>query len=83
MNTSCIQVDGASDEGPGHEEVQFMWTARHLSKGTIATLATARNSGSGYLNRVELQNRCLAVEHANAFSPVNHWRIMYGWKYNK
>ena len=65
----CIRVDGASDEGPGHEEIQFMWAARHLSKGTIATLVTARNSGSSYLNRVELQNGCLAVAHANVFIP--------------
>ena len=65
----CIRVDGASDEGPSHEEVQFMWTARHLSKATIATLVTARNSGSSYLNRVELQNGCLAMAHANLFIP--------------
>ena len=65
----CIRVDGASDEGPSHEEVQFMWTARHLSRATIATLVTARNSGSSYLNRVELQNGCLALAHANLFIP--------------
>ncbi len=65
----CIRVDGAADEGPSHEEVQFMWTARHLSKPTLATLVTARNSGSSYLNRVELQNGCLAVAHANLFIP--------------
>ncbi len=46
-----------------------MWTARHLSKGTVVTLVTARNSGSSYLNRVELQNGCLAVAHANVFIP--------------
>ena len=62
----CIRVDGASDEGPSHEEVQFMWSARHLS---LATLVTARNSGSSYLNRVELQNGCLALAHANLFIP--------------
>ncbi len=55
-----IRVYGASDEGPSHEEVQFMWT---VSKGT------ARNSGSSYLNRVELQNGCLALAHANLFIP--------------
>ena len=65
----CIRVDGASDEGPSHEEVQFVWTARHISKPTLATLVTARNSGSSYLNRVELQNGCLAVAHANLFIP--------------
>ena len=65
----CIRVDGASDEGPSHEEVQFLWTARHISKATLATLVTARNSGSSYLNRVELQNGCLALAHANLFIP--------------
>ena len=49
-------MDGASDEGPAH-------------RGSIATLVTARNSGSSYLNRVELQNGCLAVAHANLFIP--------------
>ena len=65
----CIRVDGASDEGPGHEEVQFYWTARHLSKGKIVTLVTSRSSGSSYLNRVELQNGCLSLGHANTFIP--------------
>lgn len=64
----CARVDGATDEGPSHEEVQFMWTARHqiLEK---ATIATARNSGSSYLNRVELQNGCLTLAHSNIFIP--------------
>lgn len=65
----CIRVDGATDEGPSHEEVQFMWAARHTSTGTVATLVTARNSGSSYLNCVELQNGCLALAHANLFIP--------------
>lgn len=65
----CVRVDGASDEGPSHEEVQFMWSARHICTGTVATLVTARNSGSSYLNRVELQNGCLALAHANLFIP--------------
>ena len=65
----CVRVDGAVDEGPSHEEVQFIWTARHLKKATIATLITARSSGSSYLNRVELQNGCLALAHANIFIP--------------
>ena len=37
-------MDGAADEGPSHVEVQFLWTARHLEKGTIATLVTRRSS---------------------------------------
>lgn len=28
----CVRVDGASDEGPGHEEVQYWWTLRHIEK---------------------------------------------------
>lgn len=46
----CIRVDGASDEGPSHEEVQFYWTEWHITKGKVATLVTARNSGASYLN---------------------------------
>ena len=65
----CVRVDGALDERPSHEEVQFLWTVRHLFKPTIATLITARSSGSSYLNRVELQNGCLALAHANLFIP--------------
>ena len=61
----CIRVDGASDEGPLHQEVQFWWALRHLTKPTLVTLVTTRNSGSSYLNRVELQNGCLSLAHAN------------------
>ena len=63
----CIRVDGASDEGPSHHEVQFLWTEQHLESGSYATLVTCRNSGASYLNQVELQNRCLALGHANLF----------------
>ena len=65
----CIRVDGAVDEGPIHEEVQFVWTERHLKKPTITCLVTSQNSGSSYLNRVELQNGSLALAHANIFNP--------------
>ena len=65
----CIRVDGASDEGPSHEEVQFYWTERHINSKKVATLVTTRSSGSSYLNRVELQNGCLALGHANTFIP--------------
>ena len=65
----CIRVDGASDEGPSHHEVQFLWTEQHLESGSYATLVTCRNSGASYLNRVELQNGCLALGHANLFIP--------------
>ena len=67
----CIRVDGGSDEGPSHLEVQFWWTLRHIEAPTLATLITTRNSGSSYLNRVELQNGCLACAHANLFIPSN------------
>ena len=65
----CIRVDGASDEGPSHEEVQFYWTAHHYAKGKFLTLVTTRSSGSSYLNRVELQNGCLSLGHASTFIP--------------
>ena len=65
----CIRVDGACDEGPSHEEVQFFWTLRYVNKGYSATLVTARSSGCSYLNRVELQNGCLALRHVNLFIP--------------
>lgn len=64
-----IRVDGARDEGPSHEEVQFLWTAQHLESGSYATLVGCRNSGSSYLNSVELQNGCLSLGHANLFIP--------------
>lgn len=40
-----------------------------LTKAKVATLVTTRSSGSLYLNRAELQNRCLSVGHANIFIP--------------
>ncbi|CAH3158015.1 unnamed protein product [Porites lobata] len=56
----CIRVDGASDEGPGHEEVQFYWTERHLSMSKACTIVTTRHSGGSYLNKVELLNGCIS-----------------------
>ena len=67
----CVRVDGATDEGPSHLEVQFWWTLRHLCRPTFVTLVTTRNSGGSYLNRVELQNGCLALAHSNLFIPSN------------
>ena len=74
----CIQVDGASDEGPSHHETQFYWTERHLKEAKLATLVTTRSSGSSYLNRVELQNGCLSRAHSNLFIPstLNGSRLM-------
>ena len=65
----CIRVDGAMDEGPSHEEVQYWWTKRHLMREKVVTIVTTRSSGSSYLNRVELQNGCLSRGHANTFIP--------------
>jgi len=65
----CIRVDGAGDEGPSHLEVQFYWTKHHIMQQKVATLVTTRSSGSSYLNKVELQNGCLSLGHANLFIP--------------
>lgn len=65
----CIRVDGGGDEGPVHEEVQYWWTKRHLLKQTKAMMVSTRSSGSSYKNRVELQNGCLSLGHANLFIP--------------
>ena len=65
----CIRVDGAMDEGPSHEEVQFYWTERHIMKCKVVTIVTTRSSVSSYLNRVELQNGCLSLGHSNLFIP--------------
>ena len=64
-----IRVDGGCDEGPSHNEVQFVWTERHISRSTRATMVTTRCSGDSFLNRVELQNGCLARGHSNLFIP--------------
>ena len=64
-----ITVDGGHDEGPSHCEVQYWWTVYHLKAQTVATMITTRNSGASYKNRVELQNGCLALGHANLFVP--------------
>jgi len=63
----CIRVDGATDEGPSHEEVQCSIII--IDKEKIVTLVTTRSSGLSFLNRVELQNGCLSLGHANTFIP--------------
>jgi hypothetical protein len=65
----CIRVDGAADEGPSHETIQYWWTFWHVTQHKVATLVTTRCSGSSYLNRVELQNGCLSLGHAGTFIP--------------
>ena len=67
----CIRVDGATDEGPVHLEIQFWWTLCHVQRPTAVTLVTRRSSGASYLNRIELQNGCLARAHTNLFIPSN------------
>ena len=64
-----IRVNGSADEGPAHEEVQNWWTRHHLETKSLATLVSTRNSGRSFKNRVELQNSCLALGHANTFIP--------------
>lgn len=62
---TCVRVDGSADEGPSHLEVQFWWAEYHLDQGNFITLF----KGASYLNRVELQNGCLAKAHTNLFIP--------------
>lgn len=55
------------------KRVQFQWTERHLQQGSLCTVVSARYSGGSYLNKVELQNGCLALGHSNVFIPsTNH-----------
>ena len=65
----CIRVDGSVDEGPSHLEIQFNWTERHLQEGKACTVVSTRYSGGRYLNKVELQNSCLALGHSYLFIP--------------
>ena len=66
---NCIRVDGAGDECPGHEKVQYYWTRWHLEQEKLVTLVTTRSSGSSYMNHVELQNGCLTRAHSSVFIP--------------
>ena len=66
---TCIRVDGASNEGPSHLEVQCWRTEYHLTQENYITLVSICCSGASYLNRVELQNGCLAKAHLNLFIP--------------
>jgi hypothetical protein len=64
-----VRVDGSSDEGPVHKEVQFLWTEKHVMDNHSCTVVTTRHSGGSYLNSVELMNGCLSVAHNNCFIP--------------
>ena len=50
-DTEFVHVDGATDEGPSHAEVQFLWAERHLEKKRVLTMITSRCSGDSHLNR--------------------------------
>ena len=65
----CIRVDGATDEGPGHMEVQFLWTERHILKQRVCSIISTRHSGGSYFSEVELMNGCIAQAHGNLFIP--------------
>ena len=65
-----MRVDGNSDEGPAHQQVQYWWTKPHLLKGSRANMVSSRNRGASFKNRVELQNDFLALAHTNMFTPL-------------
>ena len=73
----CVRVDGATDEGPSHAEVQFIWCERHVNRKTKVTLVITQCSGDSYLNRVELQNGCLSRGHSNTFIPSTLHGVPY------
>lgn len=73
----CIRVDDGSDEGSSHTKVQFLWTEPHYSHPTKVTLVTTRSSGDSFLNRLELQNGCLARGHSNLFIPSTLCGVPY------
>ena len=51
-DSECVRVDGATDEGPSHDEVKYWWAVRHLESRRLVTLVSCRSSGSSFLNRV-------------------------------
>ena len=52
-----VRVNGGTDEGPDHEEMQFWWRQQHIVNARLATLVTTHRSGSSY---VKMQNSCLS-----------------------
>jgi hypothetical protein len=50
-------------------KLKFHWTKWNLIHKRKATVVTTRHSGGSYLNRVEMQNGCLALAHSNLFIP--------------
>ena len=45
----CVRVDGASDEGPSHQEIQYWKCLENLQMERLSTLVTAHSSGLSYL----------------------------------
>ena len=63
----CIRVDRAGDENPAGVEARFLWTERHVVSGKTCVIVSIHHSGGSYLNRVKLQNGCLALTHSHLF----------------
>ena len=59
-----VRVDGGADEGPAHCETRYWWTVHHLK-----TNGHSKEQWCKLQKRVELQNGCLALAHANLFIP--------------
>lgn len=78
----CIRVDGAVDEGPSHDEVQFLWTVQHLFKPTVATLVTARSSVSSYLNH-RTPKWMFSLGTCQLIYSFYTWWFMYRYQYWK
>ena len=64
-----VRVDGASDKGPSHLEIQFTWTEFHIQMEDELTCVSTRCCGQCYLNRVKLQSDCEALARSSLFIP--------------
>ena len=65
-----LEVDGATDEGTIHDEVQFLHTERHLAKRTRVSVITERTAGDSFLNDAEQQNGWQCQAQTNLFIPT-------------
>ena len=74
-----ILVDGAHDENPTELDTQFLWTERHATNSKTCTIVITHHSSGSHLNRIELQNGCLALVHSHLFIPAT----LYGHNYNE
>ena len=60
----CVLVDGATDEGPTHDEVQIWWMSRYLMLGRKSCYTYDYwQQYFSYRNHIELQNGCLSLGH--------------------